>query len=85
MSDMMEHFNKLMGETMVAHYAELDTPTEEERYWLVYYDHEDREGCSVFYSYLTKAHSREHAVRKVAIAIDEDIERLDATPKELFL
>ena len=34
MTDMMESFNKLMGETLVARYAELDTPTEEPRFWL---------------------------------------------------
>lgn len=84
MTDMMEYFRGLASDGMAAHYAELDTPTEEGRYWLVYYNGEDREGCNVFYSYLTKAHSRRNAVHKVAITLDEDIKRLDAIPKDLI-
>ena len=84
MTDMMESFNKLMGETLVARYAELDTPTEEPRFWLVYYNHEDREGCSVFYSYLTSANCREEAILKAATKHNLDPEDLDAVPKDLI-
>lgn len=83
--DMMDHFRNLMAQEMNDYYKELDTPTQDDQYWLVFYDDRgNREDCSVFYSHLVLAKSRPEAINKVVAQGGRDFDDYDARPMALI-
>lgn len=79
--ELMEIMHSKIEDLTKNYNDDLDEP-KEESYWLVFYDdHGNREDCSVFYSWLTKATCRPDAIAKMRNKTGDDaheFERYDA-------